>query len=114
MKISTSLLTDWLTDTDCEESEDKKRRKKCGGVACQKSKIVDGVLHPCGPVTRPGYFHQTNYYKSSPLRKSFVILTFPHGDKWAHCRDCNLAFLHCVFKIFALCVILFSMFAVWI
>ena len=40
--------------TDREKSEDEKRRKKCGGVACQKSKSVDRVLHPCGPVTGPG------------------------------------------------------------
>ena len=40
--------------TDREKSEDEKRRKKCGGVACQKSKSVDRVLHRCGPVTGLG------------------------------------------------------------
>ena len=40
--------------TDLEESEDEKRRKKCGRVVCQKSKSVDRVLHPCGPVTGSG------------------------------------------------------------
>ena len=40
--------------TDHEESENKKRRNKLGGVACQKSKSVDSVLHHCGPVTGLG------------------------------------------------------------
>ena len=40
--------------TDRGESKDEERRIKCGGVACQKSKSVDRVLYPCGPVTGPG------------------------------------------------------------
>ena len=38
---------------DRDESENEKRRKKSGGVACQKSKSVDRVLFPCGLVTGP-------------------------------------------------------------
>ena len=40
--------------TDREEPKDKKKRKKCDGVACQKSRSMDRVLYPCGPVTGPG------------------------------------------------------------
>ena len=54
--------------TNLEASENKKRRKKLGGVACQKSKSVDRVLHPCEPVTVPrvprGGFRQTNIITS--------------------------------------------------
>ena len=32
----------------------REKGKKCAGVACQKSKSVDRVLHPCGLMTRPG------------------------------------------------------------
>ena len=48
----------------------------------------------------------------SPLTKFFVILTFRHGDKRARCKDSNLAFLHCLFEIFIMFAIPFSIFAV--
>ena len=61
--------------------------------------FVDQWLDPGSP----GAFRQTNYYKTSPLRKFFVILTFRHGDKrarcWARCKYCNLAFMHGLFEI---------------
>ena len=80
-----------------------------------KSKRLGHVLHPCGPVTGPGLpggLSSDNYYKSSPVRKFFAILTFRHGDKRARCKYCNLAFMHSLFKIFALFVIPSSMFVV--
>ena len=58
--------------------------------------LVNQWQYPESPVG----FCQTIHYKSSPLRKFFVILTFRYGDKRAHCKYCNLAFLHCLFKIF--------------
>ena len=45
------------------------------------------VLHSCGPMTRPWPlwgFRQTNYYKSSPLRKQtkkLLALTVGHGQR---------------------------------
>ena len=102
--------------TDFEESEDEKRRKKCGRVLPAKNRrawtasftLVDQWLDPGSP----GGFRQTNYYKTSPLRNFFVILTFQNGDKrvhcWARCKYCNLVFMHCLFEIFASFVILLS------
>ena len=37
------------------------------------------------------FISQTNHCKSSPLRKFFVILTFRHGDKQAHCKHSNVS-----------------------
>ena len=66
---------------------------------------MDRIFHPCetsdwtrGPL---GVFVR-RYYKSSPLRKFFVILTFPQGHERARCEHCNLAFMHFLFEIFAL------------
>lgn len=75
--------------TDLEESEDEKRRKKCGRVLPAKNRrawtasftLMDQCLDPGSP----GGFRQPNYYKTSPLRNFFVILTFQNGDKRVHC-----------------------------
>ena len=74
--------------TDLEESEDEKRRKKCGRVACQKSKSVDRVLHPYGPVTGSGVpwgFSSAKLLQDQFPKDFFVILTFENGDKRVHC-----------------------------
>ena len=98
--------------TDLEESEDEKRRKKCGRVLPAKNRrawtasftLVDQWLDPGSP----GGFRQTNYFKASSLRKFFVILTFRHVDKraryWARCKYCNLA-LCTVYSKFLLCLL---------
>ena len=78
-----------------------------GRVACQKSKSVDRVLHRCGPVTEP--WSPGEFYKSSPLRKFYVILTFQNGDKRGRCKHCNLAFMNCSLEMFA-CFCLFGRF----
>ena len=80
---------------------------ECGRVACQKSKSVDRVLHRCGPVTEP--WSPGEFYKSSPLRKFYVILTFQNGDKRGRCKHCNLAFMNCSLEMFA-CFCLFGRF----
>lgn len=76
-----------------------REESECGRVACQKSKSVDRVLHRCGPVTEP--WSPGEFYKSSPLRKFYVILTFRNGDKRGRCKYCNLAFMNCSLEILA-------------
>ena len=91
--------------SDREESEAEKRRKMLWSCLPK--------IEECGP--RPSSLwtsYWTRACKSSPLRKFFVILTFRHGDKRTRCKYCNLAFMHCLFKIFALFVIPSSMFVV--
>ena len=78
-----------------------------GTVACQKSKSEDRVLHRCGPVTEP--WSPGEFYKSSPLRKFYVILTFQNGDKRGRCKYCNLAFMNCSLETLA-CFCLFARF----
>ena len=79
----------------------RKGEKKCGGVAChsQNSMNVHGLimyaLHQWLYLGSPEGFRQTNYYKSSHLRKFFV----------ACCKYCNLAFMHCLFGKFVPCLL---------
>ena len=75
-----------------------------------KSKRLGHVLHPCGPVTGPGLpggLSSDNYYKSSPVRKCFAILTFRHGDKRARCKYCNLAFMQFIQNFCSVCYSVF-------
>ena len=90
------------------------KEKKCGGVACQNSKSVHmDYMHPSplwnsdstwGPLE---VFPRQNYYKSSLLRKFFVILTFWHGDKQACCKYSNLALMHHFIRNYFLLCLLF-------
>ena len=68
---------------------------------------MDRVLHRCGPVTEP--WSPGEFYKSSPLRKFYVIPTFQNGDKRGRCKHCNLAFMYCSLELFA-CFCLFGRF----
>ena len=88
-----------------EESEDENGGKKIHGVACQESRSVDRFLQRPSSLwtsdrTRGLGLSSDNYYKSSPLRKFFVILTYRQGVKLARCSYCNLAFMHWFYSKF--------------
>ena len=72
-----------------------------------KIEECEPVFHPCAPVTGSGV-----PWGPVPVKKFSVILTFRRGDKRARCKDCNLAFMHCLLEIFIVFAIPFSMFAV--
>ena len=96
---SKSYSTGNSSYTGCEQSEDRNGRKK--SWSCLPK------MEECGPHRSSLWTSEwtwgplrvfAKYYKFSPLRKFFVILMFWQGDKRAHCKHCNLAFMHCLFK----------------
>ena len=96
--------------TDREESENEKRRKKCGGVACQKSNSVDRVLRPCGSENWTGVpwgFSSDKSLQVQSPKKCFCHSNIPTGDKRARCKYFNLAFALFIRNFGSVCYSLF-------